>query len=289
MNKDLTLVFSSYQSQHLLKKIAKKFYNKYKIIIIENSCNEEIKKFFESKFKDIRVIIPKENLGLAKSYNLGIKNAKTRYVFLNNPDLEISYQSIKNLLICAKNIKNFGVISPTYKNEKNYKNYELLSPKKNNFSKIFKRFNIIEVDSIDNNFLIDKKNLNNILFDENFFLYFETIDFTKNLSKKQKKLLVAKKIKFHHHSSSSLPQAYNNLVNKTRAFHYNWSKFYYCKKNFSYLFALRKIFPNIVKSFKRLILSLFKLDFENFKISLIEILGIFTSIFGIKSFYRPKN
>ena len=161
--------------------------------------------------------------------------------------------------------------------------------KKNNFSKILKRFNIIEVDSIDNNFLIDKKNLNNTLFDENFFLYFETIDFTKNLNKKQKKLLVAKKIKFHHHSSSSLPPAYNNLVKKTRAFHYNWSKFYYCKKNFSYLFALRKIFPNIVKSFKRLILSLFKLDLENFKISLIEILGIFTSIIGVKSFYRPKN
>ena len=42
MNKDLTIVFSSYQSQKLLNKILTKFQNKYKIIIIENSLDYEI-------------------------------------------------------------------------------------------------------------------------------------------------------------------------------------------------------------------------------------------------------
>ena len=45
MNKELTLVFSSYQSQHLLKKILAQFDNKYKIIIIENSLDFKIKNF----------------------------------------------------------------------------------------------------------------------------------------------------------------------------------------------------------------------------------------------------
>ena len=53
MNKDLTLVFSSYQSQHLLKKILLKFDRKYKIIIIENSLDKNIKKFLENKFKNV--------------------------------------------------------------------------------------------------------------------------------------------------------------------------------------------------------------------------------------------
>ena len=39
MNKDLIIVFSSYQSQHLLKKKLKQLKNKKKIIIIENSLD----------------------------------------------------------------------------------------------------------------------------------------------------------------------------------------------------------------------------------------------------------
>ena len=130
MNKDLTIVFSSYQSQYLLKKILKQLKNKYKIIIIENSLDVRIKKKFEAEFKNVSVIIPKRNLGLAKSYNLGIKKAKTQFVFLNNPDIEIKNQAIKNLIACAKKIKNFGIISPTYKIQKIYKNYEIIKKKK---------------------------------------------------------------------------------------------------------------------------------------------------------------
>ena len=75
-NKSVTLVFSSYQSGALLKKVIKKLPNSYKILVIENSLNKKIKKILEKSFKNVEVIIPKENLGLARSYNLGIKKAK---------------------------------------------------------------------------------------------------------------------------------------------------------------------------------------------------------------------
>ena len=70
MNKDLTIVFSSYQSHNLLKKILKKIHLKYKIIIVENSKDMNIKKKLEKKFKNVNVIIPSENLGYAKAFNL---------------------------------------------------------------------------------------------------------------------------------------------------------------------------------------------------------------------------
>ena len=47
MNKDLTIVFSSYQSQHLLTKILKHLHRKFNIIVIENSLDREIKKSLE--------------------------------------------------------------------------------------------------------------------------------------------------------------------------------------------------------------------------------------------------
>lgn len=289
MNKDLTLVFSSYQSHNLLNKILKKFNKIYKIIIIENSCDHEIKNHFEKKFKNIKVIIPNKNLGLAASYNLGLKCAKTEFVFLNNPDLNISLLAISQLLECAKKIKNFGIMSPVYKNEKIYKNYENNFNNKKLNTPIGRKYNICEVDLIDNSFFVNRKKALKNKFDENFFLYFETFDFSKNLKKKGFKLFVAQKIKFHHIGSSSLPKKYSNLVNKTRSFHYTWSKFYYFKKNFNYIFAFKKIIPNIVKSKKRLLKSFFMMDFYNLHLSLLELKGICYSMLNIKSSYRPKN
>jgi GT2 family glycosyltransferase len=289
MNKELTIIFSSYQSQHLLNKLLKQLHKKFKVIIIENSLDINIKKKLEKNFKGVEVIIPEENLGLAKSYKLGIDHSKTKFVFLNNPDIEITNKSIKDLLDCAKKIKNLGIISPIYKNEKIYKNYENNSLKKRNYSTIFKKFDIQEVDWIDNNFLIKNNKINKNLFDKNYFLYFETVDFAVNLKKSGKKIYVAKKIKFHHHGSSSLPASYNNLAIKTRAFHYNWSKFYYFKKNYSYFYALRKILPNLIKGLKKIIFSIIRLDVANIKLGLLELYGIITAVSNLGSFFRPKN
>ena len=287
-NKSVTLVFSSYQSGALLKKVIKKLPSSYKILVIENSLNKKIKKILEKSFKNVEVIIPKENLGLARSYNLGIKKAKTKYVFLNNPDLEIKNDSIKKLIKCAESIKKFGIISPTYRNEKIFKNYEILKYREKNNSPLFKKFGVIEVDIIDNSFIVNRKNIKKFLFDERYFLYFETFDFCKNLKKEGEKLFVCNKIKYHHYGSSSVDRKFDTIVKLTRAFHYNWSKFYYFKKHYNYLFALKKIVPNFFNSLKKILLSILKLDKKNLMIGLVELYGILTAILLLNSFYRPK-
>ena len=287
-NKSVTLVFSSYQSGALLKKVIKKLPNSYKILVIENSLNKKIKNILEKSFKNVEVIIPKENLGLARSYNLGIKKAKTKYVFLNNPDLEIKNDSIKKLIKCAESIKKFGIISPTYRNEKIFKNYEILKYREKNNSPLFKKFGVMEVDIIDNSFVVNRKNIKKFLFDEKYFLYFETFDFCKNLKKKGEKLFVCNKIKYHHYGSSSVDHKFDKIVKLTRAFHYNWSKFYYFKKHGNYLFALKKIAPNFFNSFKKILFSILKLDKKNLMIGLAELYGILSAILLLDSFYRPK-
>ena len=289
MNKELTIVFSSYASDKLLEKILKRFDKEFKTIIIENSLNKKIKLYLERKFKNVTVIIPKQNLGLAKSYNLGIKKTKTKYIFLNNPDIEIRNESIKKLLFYAKKIKNLGILSPTYKIEKIYKNYSVNNKKNNKDTKFLKNLKLREVDFIDNNFLIKKNNLKKVLFDENFFLYFETLDFCSNVRKNGKKLYVSKNIKFHHFGSKSIPREYNNLVRKTRSFHYMWSKFYFYKKNYNFLFALRKTIPNLIRSIKQIIVNFLSLNFVEVKYNLLELFGLVCSIININSFYRPKN
>ena len=289
MNKLLTIVFSAYQSHQLLNTVIKRLPNSYKVIVIENSLDKKLKISLEEKFNNVNVIIPKENLGLSKSYNLGIKAAKTKYVFLNNPDHKFDGRSIKKLIECATKIKNFGIISPTYKNEKIFKNYEIYENKKKYNNGVFKKFGIIEVDIIDNCFLINKINIKNNCFDENYFLYFETFDFCKNLINNKKKLYVCNKIKYHHPGGQSSNKRYRNIVILTRAFHYNWSKFYFFKKHFGILLAIKKIFPNFLKALKKIFFSSVTFNSFNLYVGLIELVGILTSVLSIKPFYRPKK
>ena len=82
MNKNLTLIFCSYQSQYFLEKVLRRFYKKYPIIIVENSCDKSIRDELKSKFKNINFIIPKKNLGVAqicytKIHNTLVNKANT--------------------------------------------------------------------------------------------------------------------------------------------------------------------------------------------------------------------
>jgi len=284
--KDLTIVFNAFYSKKSLLKVLINL-KKFKVIVVENSLDKKIKKELEKKYPNVKVIIPKENLGLARGYNLAIKSSKTQYVYLNNPDIKISSKSITKLMMCAKEIENFGVISPIYDDEtihKNYGNYEI-QLRDSNF---LLKNKISEVNWIDNNFLINKKKIKDNLFDERYFLYFETIDFCLNLKRKNKKLLVVKKAKFKHYNSKSIDIKYENIVILTRAWHYNWSKFYYYKKNFDYIFALTKILPNLIHAIKNVLINIARFNKFEIYISLIEIYGIICSILCLKSFYRPK-
>jgi hypothetical protein len=51
MNKMITLVFSAYQSRHLLIKIIGKLDKNYKIIVIENSLDYKLKNDLEKNLK----------------------------------------------------------------------------------------------------------------------------------------------------------------------------------------------------------------------------------------------
>ena len=88
---------------------------KFKIIIIENSLDKNLKIKIENKYKNTKVIIPNKNLGIAAGYNIGIIKSKTKYIYLNCPDMSITNNSINELVRCAERLKKFGLIAPNYK------------------------------------------------------------------------------------------------------------------------------------------------------------------------------
>ena len=66
--------------------------------------------------------------------------------------------------------------------------------------------------------------------DENFFLYFETMDMCRKFKKENKKMFIIENIKFDHFGGASHEKKYDFQASLSRNWHYNWSKFYYFSK-----------------------------------------------------------
>jgi len=286
-----TIVFLSLHSESHIKRLVSDIEKKYPIIVIENSSNYKLKEEIEKKYQNVKVIIPGKNIGFTAGYNLGIKESKTDYVFVNPSDVVLNKKCISELDECVSNIKDFTIIGPTYDNEKIYKNYEIWDAKKLNANisgKIFDKYKIKEVDFIDNDFIINKNHLTNSeLFDENIFIYFDTMDFCRRVRALNKKIYVCDKIKFTHFGGQSHDPKYTFQASLNRNWHYNWSKFYYFKKNYSYLYAFKKSLPILVKLIFRYFSNLVFNKKRERDLIKAEFNGMIASVFLKKSSFRP--
>ena len=290
----LTLAFLSHHSKYLITKLVDEIINYdlgVKILIIENSIDHQLKYELESKYKkQVKVYLPNENLGFSKGMNKAIELSDDQFVFLNPADVILSHKCIQNLLNCLNNFKDFTLLAPTYKDEKIYKNYEefLFSKKRETHQFEIENFNLKEVDWIDGTFIVNREKIeNNKIMDENIFIYFETMDMCLNFKKKNQKMFVVENIKFEHIGGSSHERKFNFEAKLSRNWHYNWSKFYYFKKNFSYLYALKKFSTVLIKNTLKLLYYFMTRNKESYLLKKAEINGSMHSILLNKSNYRP--
>ena len=78
MNKLLTIVIISYKSKKLILSHIQKFYNKFKIIVVENSSDEQFKKTLKKNYKNVNIYL-KNNIGYGRAVNFAAKKIKTKY------------------------------------------------------------------------------------------------------------------------------------------------------------------------------------------------------------------
>ena len=285
---NLSVIIVSYKSEKLLKRLLYVIPTRYQITIIENSLLQKTKENIEKKFNNTKVIIPSKNLGYATAVNLAFNSCKNNFILMITPDVKITKKMILRLEKFIKKFQKFTLLAPVYKNKKIHKNYDLLNSN-NNTIKIYGH-NLLKVKEIDGCFmLLNKKKLKRTNpLDGNYFLYFETTDFCYNLIKKKHKLYVIKELKFEHLGTNSSDQKYKYHINLNRNWHYSWSKFYFFKKNFNYIYTVKKIIPNIYQGLIGIIISTFKLNFNEVNLHLASIMGSINAIIFRKPYYRPK-
>ena len=282
MNQDITIIILTHKSKNLVIRYIKNIYKKFKIIIVDNSNDTELKSIIENNYQDTDIHLISNN-GYSNQINYGVKFVKTKYFLVSNPDVKgIDEINILNFINAAKKLDdNFSVLGPRYLD---------VNPKTLKQSK--SKDDIAEMRFLSGACMFFfKKNYDLIGgFDDNFFLYFEENDFCKRSIKFYKNYQI-NKIKVYHDAGNSVLSKNENEVKDQRdlrSWHFVWSKFYYYKKNYNYLFAFIFFLPILIRTGLKILYYSTKKDEVNFFKYKNRWEGMMTSIKGIKSFKRPK-
>ena len=87
MNKDISILVLSHKSKNLVTNLIKKLYDKFPIIVVDNSDDLELKKILNEEYP--RVIYHSiDNNGYGAAINFGSNFIKTKYFLILNPDIE---------------------------------------------------------------------------------------------------------------------------------------------------------------------------------------------------------
>lgn len=112
---DISIVIVNWNTGELLHKCVESIVNNtkginYEIIIVDNNSSDNSCSNIEEDFKNARIIYSKENLGFSRGNNLGIKEAKGRYLLLLNPDTIILSNAISEAYNKIKSYKNNKIL-----------------------------------------------------------------------------------------------------------------------------------------------------------------------------------
>jgi len=269
---EITFLITTFRSEKVIYNCLQDLPEISQKIVIENSGNKNLKIDLEKKYKNLRCMVMNTNKGYGCANNIGIKESKTNYVFIINPDVFLRKKKLNDIISIIGNQK-FSIASVLEEEEKlNY---------------VFDESKILEKNFVKGfAMLLDKKNMFSQIFDENIFLYLEETDLCLRIKKKGGRIILLN-VSVEHLGGNSHGDFDDIEMQKSRNWHWMWSKFYYIKKHEGYFFALLKTLPNFFSSLIKFFL--YSIIFEKSEKTKYKMrfLGLTNSYLLKKSFFRP--
>ena len=124
-------------------------------------------------------------------------------------------------------------------------------------------------------------------YDEKIFLYYDETDFCLRAYRKNQKIYVLPKIKVKHQGGMSVNLNNKLSIEANKHWHYMWSKFYYYKKNYTYLRGIKETIIQFIKAIIKLSFYYF-VKRNKFLIYKNRASGLFNSYINKSSWRRPN-
>ena len=298
----LTIVIVTYKTDNtILRNCLNSIDKNVQIKIIENSHKIENQTFLIDKKDNLSTHYTGKNLGYGAGNNYGFSLVNTDYVIVANPDIIFHKTFFENVKKYIDSDLNFTIIGSTYNQDKSYSSSGLF---KENDKKIYKNDiksfsgslfdTLTKVDWVTGcMMLINLKKFNTRkIFDESFFLYFEEFDLCKGIELRNENVFRAKDLLIDHlgYKGSFGSDPINQLESeKLREWHWMWSTFYFYRKNYGYLFAIKKTIGKLLRSFFKAIFYTIILNKRMKSKYISRFNGLLNSIAGKKSSYRVEG
>jgi GT2 family glycosyltransferase len=96
----------------LIRSLQAQSFQDYELIVVDNASRENPFPYLKRIAPDLIAIESEQNLGFSGGNNLGIQQSTGDYIFLINNDAEVVEGSIPRLLACFERYENVGAVSP---------------------------------------------------------------------------------------------------------------------------------------------------------------------------------
>jgi len=285
LNQEITVLIVTFFSKKIIEDCLKKIDQKYPIVIVENSKDQNFKFFLENNFKNVKCILAGKNLGYGTANNIGINYIKTKYALILNPDVEIEENTLNELDKKINEKNDFAILLPRLKNPKMDKFFE--SRKNKDFS--------VDHNCIGQNIASGCAMLLNIplvrkigFFDEKIFFYKEETDLIKRCNDNNLKVFSIPSCMVNHIGTSSQDSEIKFEMELSRNWHWMWSNYYFYKKNFGLFYAYKKTLRKFLSSFFKMNLYFLIGNKKKYLVYKHRFSGLLNSYLNRASWYRPK-
>jgi len=253
---DLSIIIVNWKVKDLLEKCLSSIFEQtknisFEVFVVDNNSGDGSAEMVREKFPQVDLTAGAENLGFAKGNNLAIKKSRGRYILLLNPDTEILDNALEKMVRFMDTHPECGVggckllnldlsLQPSVRAFPDLvsqvfillKIHHLFPHSKAMHKYLVQDFDYEktqEVDQVMGAFMMIRREVIEKIgmLDENFWIWFEEVDFCKRAKEAGFKILYTPEAKIIHLYGQSFKQALS--VSKQKVL--NRSLAYYLKKH----------------------------------------------------------
>lgn len=250
----VSIIIVTWHVRKILQKCLQSIYNleksvPFEIIIVDNNSQDGTDSMIKEEFLKVKYIKLNKNHGFAKACNLGAKESKGKYLLFLNPDTQWHQEILPQVLNFYNNTDKIGVLGVKLLNSNKTTQYSvralptlysqliILSKLHIIFKELISKYLCLnfnynqnqKVEQVSGAFFMINRNIYDQIggFDENFFIWFEEVDFCQQVKKIGFHNYYFSEVSIIHHGEESFKQI-NNLKKQII---FNKSLSYYFKKN----------------------------------------------------------